>query len=327
MINSCGLSPEQRDSLLNQQRWEQAANGIFLTPPPELVLEMSSVARGRIYSILDDSDANSVQRYPFRFRPDSFEAWLSETGLEGNDLALLRKLIYKQGDLLCFCDGAILQRLFSDVAFRRLVKALNGEQTFLMRLVINTNSDINRIVRYWGKGGRAEALRPLFESMAKVPGGTSINVSYLLPTFARLRLYTFAHDPNGPNENCFWTAMNFFNDKPDPQFVDFKNVERTLQAHYTRIHEAPAYGDLILLRDATGKALHMCVYLADDVVFTKNGKDYMQPWVLMKIPDMLTYYNAPVPAQMTLYRSNDGGAAKGSDFKSPRQILRATPDS
>jgi len=46
--------------------------------------------------------------------------------------------------------------------------------------------------------------------------------------------------------------------------------------------------------------------LADDVVFTKNGGDYMQPWVLMKIPDMLAYYNAKEPAQVTVYRSKKG---------------------
>ena len=326
LMNSCGLSQEQRDALIDPSRWEQTSNGISLTPPPQVVLELSSAARERIYSVLAQSDANSVQRYPFRFHPDSFEAWLPETGLDPDQAALIRKLIYKQGDVLCFCDGAIVQRLFSDVAFRRLVKALHGEQTFLMRLAIKADSDINAIVRYWGKGGRAEALRPLFESMAKVRGGASINVSYILPTFARLRLYTFAHDANGPNENCFWTAMNFFNDKPDPQFVEFKNVQRALDADYRRIRETPSYGDLILLTDVAGKALHMCVYLADDVVFTKNGKDYMQPWVLMKIPDMLTYYNAPTPAQMTVYRSKHQGGSKRPGFESPSQISRATPD-
>jgi len=46
--------------------------------------------------------------------------------------------------------------------------------------------------------------------------------------------------------------------------------------------------------------------LADDVVFTKNGGEYMQPWVLMKIADMLAYYNATAPARLTVFRSKKG---------------------
>jgi hypothetical protein len=196
-----------------------------------------------------------------------------------------------------------MQRLLPEVAFRKLVKALHGEQTFLMRVAIDGDTDVNAILRYWGKGGRAEALRPLLESMAKVPGGGSINISLLLPWFARARLYTFPQGSNGPNENCFWTAMNFFSEKPDPRFVEFKYVKAVLEGEYEPVREPPVYGDLLLVTGADGDALHMCVYLADDVVFTKNGKDQMQPWVLMKIPDMLTYYSSRTPAHLTVYRA------------------------
>jgi hypothetical protein len=30
------------------------------------------------------------------------------------------------------------------------------------------------------------------------------------------------------------------------------------------------------------------VYVADNIVFTKNGNNYRQPWMLMRIPDRLT---------------------------------------
>ena len=306
LLRSCDLRREQRALLLDSKRWEDSSRGIFVSPPPDVVLEMSRPARERIYGVLAESEANSAQCDPFRFRPDAFEQWAKDTGLGEEQLQILRRLTYTQGGSVCFCDGAIVQRLFSREDFTSLVKALYGERTFLMRLVINANTDIDALIKYWRKGGRALALRPLFESMAKVPGGTSINISYLLPTFARLRLYTYANEDTDPaltKENCFWTAMNFFKDKPDPQFFSIKNTTRVLENDYFKTAESPVYGDLILLSDSTGKAIHLCVYLADDVVFTKNGGDYMQPWVLMKIPDMLAYYNTKQPAQMTIFRS------------------------
>jgi hypothetical protein len=34
----------------------------------------------------------------------------------------------------------------------------------------------------------------------------------------------------------------------------------------------------------------MCVYIADDFVFTKNGVGRSQPWVFMKLSDVNTMY-------------------------------------
>ena len=308
-FQSCHLRPEQSALLMDRKSWEETADGIFVSPPPDVVLELKRGARQRIYSVLAESEMNSSQRDPFRFQPDAFEEWAAGTGLKQEQIDLLSRLTYMQGGSLCFCDGPIVQRLFPPDDFRTLVNALYGERTFFMRLVINSQTDIDGLIKYWGKGGRAHALRPLFESMAKVPGGTSINISYVLPIFARARLYTFANDSTDPaltKENCFWTAMNFFNDKPDPQFFSAKNTKRVLDTDYYKTQSAPAYGDLLLLSDSAGQPIHLCVYLADDVVFTKNGGDYMQPWVLMKIPDMLAYYNAKEPAQVTVYRSKKG---------------------
>jgi len=97
--------------------------------------------------------------------------------------------------------------------------------------------------------------------------------------------------------------MNFFKEKPDAQFFSAKSTQQALETDYAKTREHPVYGDLILLSDSRGRPIHLCVYLADDVVFTKNGEDYMQPWVLMKIPDVLAYYNAREPAQLTVFRS------------------------
>ena len=143
-------------------------------------------------------------------------------------------------------------------------------------------------------------------ALAKVPGGGSVTISYLLPPFARLRLYTFANpatDPAAARENCYWTAMNFFNETPDPRFLDLGTTVQVLATDYLKTESLPTYGDLIALNDGAGELIHLCVYLADGVVFTKNGSDYLQPWVLMKIPDMMKYYSAKKSVKLTVYRA------------------------
>jgi hypothetical protein len=45
---------------------------------------------------------------------------------------------------------------------------------------------------------------------------------------------------------------------------------------------------------------HSAVDVADDVVFTKNGNNASQPWMLMHIPDLLATYPAS-PALRVVY--------------------------
>ncbi len=306
LIDSLGLRAQDKAALLEPSRWQASGNGFYLTPPPALVLEMDAATRARLYSFLAAYPENSAQRNPFRFPLDGFTRWFARSDLGAEQYEVLRRLTYTNGETICFCDGSIVQRLFSTKDFRRLVKALYGESTFLMRLRVTPQSDVEAIVNNWAKGRSASAIRPLVEALAKTSGVGSLPISYLLPPFARLRLYTYpnpAADPSAPREDCFWTAMNFFNEQPDPQFFDPEKVSRGLQSGYYQPQDEPAFGDVIVLADAHDKPVHMCVYLADDVVYTKNGMGTLHPWVLMKIPDLMNDYVAEAAVRIRVYRA------------------------
>jgi len=306
LIDSFDLRAQDKAALLEPSRWQASGTGFYLTPPPELVLEMDAATRARLYSLLAACPENSAQRNPFQFPLDGFTQWFASSDLGAEQFEVLRRLTYTNGATICFCDGSIVQRLFSTNDFRRLVKALYGESTFLMRLRVTPQSDVDAIVNYWAKGRSATAIRPLVEALAKAPGVGSIPISYLLPPFARLHLYTYpnlAVDPSAPREDCFWTAMNFFNEQPDPQFFDPDKVCRALKSDYYQPQDELAFGDVIVLADAHDKPVHMCVYLADDVVYTKNGIGTLQPWVLMKLPDLMKDYVAKAAVRMLVYRA------------------------
>jgi len=57
-----------------------------------------------------------------------------------------------------------------------------------------------------------------------------------------------------------------------------------------------------MLKDNASMAIHMCVYIADDVVFTKNGASLVAPWTLMKLPEMLKVYQPEQPIVLVGYR-------------------------
>ena len=56
------------------------------------------------------------------------------------------------------------------------------------------------------------------------------------------------------------------------------------------------------LLDKNGNAIHSAVYLADDIVFTKNGNNYTQPWMLMHLKDLIAEYTTDVATGMAVYR-------------------------
>jgi len=307
LFRTSDLTDEQRPWLMDSGHWEPARGGLYVTPPLEIVAGLSRLARGQIYSVLAESPVNSPQHYPFRFPLNSVEERLADSGLTTNTWEVLRRLLYGHEGTVCFADGAVAQRLLTTEEFGTLVKALYREPTFIMRLMVNKQTDTEKLLRYWSKGGRGRQLKPLLEGLANVPGGAGINVHYLLPPFARQRLYTYAtalSDPAKSRQNCFWTALNFFNEQPDERFLELENVMRALHTEYHEPEDAREFGDVICLVDEKDRPIHMCVYIADDVVFTKNGNDDHAPWVLMKISDMLVEYPPSQALKLLTLRRN-----------------------
>ena len=163
---------------------------------------------------------------------------------------------------------------------------------------------------YWGKGTNGRKIKPMLESLARLndPAGTSLNISYLLPPFARLRLYTYPKAWNGQNlskEDCFWTSMNFFNAEPDERFLEPAFVRQIIQSDYEVVRGQPTYGDLVTIVGPGGDGRHMCVYIADDFVYTKNGRNALAPWVIMKRADMLAAFTSPDEQKVVIVRRKE----------------------
>lgn len=307
-FNSCDLQAEQRDELLNPASWADETNGIVVTPSKKVILGLDPKARARIYSTLAESTRNSFQCYPYTYRTTGFDDWFGNSGLSETTLGWLKRLVYQRGHSLCFSDVPELFDQIPTLAEQgQLVKTLLRNSTLLMRLHIEPDTDVAGLTAYWSKGKRAKDIRPLLESLTKVKGGISVDVSQVLPPFARKHLNTYTSPETYAGKavpDCYWSSMNFFNDPPDDRFFDEAYRVRFISDNYTPVTE-PTFGDLVLLLRPDNITIHAAIYIADDVVFTKNGANYRQPWVFMKTDDLLSRYPENYSIRLVFLRSKE----------------------
>ncbi len=305
LFETLELPPAARTWLTDETHWEVAGPLVRIKPPPEVVISLLPETRARLYAMLARDPENVPYTTPFLFRSDGFDDWFADCGLSAEKIALVRKLTYQHDGNLAFADAATFAQLSSPDETLCLVKSLWRVSTFVMQLRVDPSTDVGAVIKYWGLLGPAFAYKPLLESMSRVPEGSEINISFFLPPFARLRLYTYPNpnDPNIHRQDCFWSSMNFFNNAPDNGFFNSDYTLQALKKDYVRNPPGPRrFGDLLLLLSADDEALHMCVHIADDVVFTKNGANTQQPWVLMRLSEMLGSYEKNKPFQVVTYR-------------------------
>lgn len=305
LFDSLELTGRAKSFLANRANWQPIPGGYRMVPPADVVLHLRPESRRKLYEVLARNPENVTYRSPFVLRAGTFDEWFKDCSLPKDKVSLVRQLSYERHNLIYFADLPAFTQMATPAESTCLIQSLWRVSTFIMSVKVSRDTDPAAVMKYWGKGGRGDDYKPLVESMTRLGEGASINIGYFLPTFARLRLYTFprVEDPKSIRQDCFWTAMNFFNERPDDRFFNSEETIRTLHSDYVQVKDSPMeFGDVLLLLSKRNEALHMCVYIADDVVFTKNGFNTLQPYVLMKLDEMLAWYEADQPFEVRAYR-------------------------
>lgn len=273
----------------------------------DLALDLTPEARATIYDTLAAFPENEFQAEPFRFRADAVDEWFSESGVAPEIVELVKRLLYRRGPAVLFADLEIaLSRLPSLEERTTLIKTLARKSTLLVRLLIDEHTDIDALTAYWGRSHRSKDVRPLLQSLRRKGVVTRIDLAHLLPRFARARLYSYPSEAEAADlefMDCHWTSMNFFNLEPDDRFQDINVVSETILRDYRLVTGSPAFGDLLLFARPDGSILHSCVYIADDIVFSKNGVSPAAPWVLMNLSNIQAIYPTKEPLEIQRYRA------------------------
>ncbi|MCX6967781.1 MAG: hypothetical protein NTZ46_08405 [Verrucomicrobia bacterium] len=298
-LSSDDLSAQQKAELLDQSKWEQKNGSLIVSPSKELILSLSPKARKRIYGVLGENPENLVMHLRCSFPADHFNTLFSESDLPPETVALIKHLSFPHGRFLFFCDvPSVLDSLKTYEQKICFMKCLTKKETLLLKLHVMPDSDVNLLVNYWSKASWGKDVKPMLESLAKVPGGARLGVVHLLPPMPTESLYTYpfpSTDPADVHKDCHWTALNFFRDPPDPRFTNADLVRETIQKDYYPVLSDPRYGDVIMLARPDGSIVHSAVFIADNIVYTKNSPLFLDPFLLMTISDMIDRFEAFIP--------------------------------
>ena len=292
-LTSVGLSPGETAQLLTTVRSDP--RGLIVDPDPQQVRGLAPNVRAEIYRELAMSAKNSRQRDAYRYFGTSSDVWLGGAPITPRTRQLVEPLIYRIGDFVYFADIDLVRPEISDPAeLQRLAKRLFREATMMVRLRLEP-AQLDAAVEYWGRGGRRTDIRPLLESIVTGEQDHSIDIGHLLPTLARNHLYRYPQVTLGDLDkpgfvNCFWTALNFFSAEPDDRYLDSNYAIERLKRDYFIVHDQFQLGDVAAFVDPEGGIYHAAVYLADGLVFGKNGTSPLSPWTIVPIDRLKGYY-------------------------------------
>jgi hypothetical protein len=306
VMQSCGVAPKEIDRALSSPLLSVAGSKTVVAPDNELLYSLSPQTRTKLYAVLARFAANEFMQFPFRFVGNKFEETFGGGRFSPAVLASLKKLLYPRGDAQCFSDWEMLLKETPDVNERlHLLKILSRQTAVTVRVLIWPDTDVDKLLGYWNRGIQAKDIRPLLESLKRLQESTTVSILYFLPQFARQRLYTYPvpGQPGDPAINCHWSTMNFFNETPDNRFSDPAYTVEYLKTNYYTIARPTAYGDIIFILNKNGDAIHSAVYLAEDIVFTKNGNNFARPWMLMHLKDLIAQYTTDETPATVVYRN------------------------
>lgn len=309
LLHQGGLTQTQTQSLFAEARITATATETLVRPDDDLILSLTQKTRGNLYATLAQYGANHYMQSAYYIPEGDVAEFFAGSKVDTATMSLVKKLMYERNGFHYFSDvELVVNRLPTGKDRLNFFGALTRQAVVLARLRIRPGTDLERVLSYWTAmpGVQFKDLKPLLESLQLGNDGTHLSILFLLPPFARERLYTFPMPP-GPDEvraDCHWTTMNFFRDPPDDRFSDTAYTTEYIKSHYYRVAQPSRYGDLVLvLKD--GAAVHSAVYLAEDLVFTKNGVNYAQPWVLMRLKNIVGSYAVTGLPTLAYFRARE----------------------
>jgi len=306
LLLRAGLDEKTCDRWLNDARCRNEEGAFTIFPTVEDVTGLQVNARLAIYRELAKSPLNSFHHDPVFIPGSSVVEWLRGAKLPAKTVELIRHLTYLDGDALLFSDYAVLlASARSEAEARHLVKVTTRTRTLLANLRVQEGDDLPALAHYWTAGYRRKDILPMLESMAEKPAGGRLDLAHLLPPLPRKLIYTYPTPDlavSGRTPNCHWTSLNFFNYTPQELFLDLRLAASRVLDGYEKTKEPAAFGDLLLFLDAQGNAIHSCAFVADELVFTKNGENAAVPWILAPLGDVKQTYIRQPGIKIEVYR-------------------------
>jgi hypothetical protein len=296
VITNAPLPPDLRDALLNPNL-VGASDGIHAIFPPGDVLErIPAGARAEIYRFLGRFDLNDPIKNPVRIRSGSIDEWAQGTDIRPELVQLIKEMSYLQGDLLLFSDFPhLIGKARSESEAKMLHKHTSRVRSMVVRLDTKRMESARDIMPYWstGLGLRRKEIEYLIDEAIETPGVDTLDLAHLLPPLPRKLLFTYPDSSmalEGTLPDCHWTSLNFFNYEPQPIYLDEFFAASRLLENFDQIEPPYRFGDVMVFLNEDMNAYHSCIYLAADIVYTKNGRSLYAPFTLLPLDDVASTY-------------------------------------
>jgi hypothetical protein len=292
-----GLSQAFIDLLLNERNLAKEGGFVHLFPPLPDLESLSPEVRSLIYTELSKYEPNEFCVDPVLIVGQTVREWYRTSKLRPEIIAKVEQMSYLRGETIAFSDiSAILNYAESDSEARTIFKSFTRTRALMVKMELDHDSNLNELLNYWtlGIGLRRKDIEPLMQSIIDTDGVEALPLSHVLPSLVRKLLYTYPGMDlarNGTFPDCHWTSLNFFNYEPHQYLLDSRLATSQVLENFQPVESPLQYGDILFfLSNTTGDAFHSCVHLADDLVFTKNGRNVLSPWVIMKLEDVKKIY-------------------------------------
>ena len=317
LFAKAGLSKSLVEALLSPKHLIKEGAFVHLLPPLNGLESMTPEARSVIYAELAKYPENEYHAAPVLIIGTTIDEWYKGSRLRQELIGKIKQLSYMRGEAIAFSDiSVLLNYAESDSEARSIFKACTRTRNLMIRLVLDKNANADEIIKYWsfGTGIRRKDLEPLIRSVIELDGMDDLGIVHILPALARKLLYTYPGldmAKNGIMPDCHWTSLNFFNYEPHEYLLDARLATSQVLEQFTPVDPPYQFADVLFFLDnTTGDAFHSCVHLADNMVFTKNGRNILSPWVIMRLEDVKKIYLYNGNGRVQGFRRKDIAAEK-----------------
>ncbi len=297
LFKSANLSQSMITALLDPKTLITADGNVYVFPAIADLMAMTPESRSLIYTELAKNQVNEYQVDPVLIVGQEIKDWFRTSKLRPETIALIEQLSYKRGETTAFSDVSVLMNsATSDADARAIFKAMTRTRSILVKLEVDHDSNVAELSHYWSPAfmNRHKDIDPLIQSIIDTDGIEALPLSHLLPALARKLIYTYPDldlAKHGRLPDCHWTSLNFFNYDPHEYLLDERLATNSVLEHFAPVEPPYQYGDILFFLNAkTGDAYHSCIQLADNLVYTKNGRNLLSPWIIMRREDLEKVY-------------------------------------
>lgn len=314
-----GVPDSLIQSILQPNNRVQFGNLVVFFPPPAEVVALDPVVRAAVYEELRKFPHNDEITSPLVFTGgEDILGWFAGTDLRPELIRLIERLAYPRRGALAFSDASLVMgQTRGESEARQVMAALLRTRSLLLKVAIDADSDADAISSHWsgGPSDRGCEISSLLNSWCQTHAASSFDATHLLPKIPRMLLYTFPNlsmTLDGGLPDAHWTSLNFFGGQTGPVFLDPAVGAAAITQGMNPISPPYRFGDVLafLGNHERRKVYHSCVYIADDIVFTKNSSKPSSPWVLQEWSDVKKIHLGGSGDTIQGYRRRDASLAR-----------------